>query len=267
MPTMLRSVFTKWLWDARRSVFAWALAISLVGGLYAAFWPVIDTPEIQDALESYPEGLLDALNYDDISTPAGYLTASVYGLIVAVLMLVYAVSAGTRTIAGDEEAGTLDLIMAHPVSRVRLALQRFASFLVSVVVIAAVFWLVILILIVPAELDGISIWQFAAMHVHLGLFAAFFGALTYAVGAATGRRALALGVGAAVGVLGYFASGIIPQVEGLEWVENLSPFNWLIGGDPLQNGIDVSDSLLMAGLTVILVTAGTWAFNRRDIAV
>jgi ABC-2 type transport system permease protein len=105
------------------------------------------------------------------------------------------------------------------------------------------------------------------MHVHLTLFASFFGALAYAVGAATGSRSLALGVGAAAGVLGYLANGIIPLVEGLEWVEALSPFGWLVGGDPLRNGIRLGDSSLMAGLVVVLVASGTWAFNRRDIAV
>ena len=124
-----------------------------------------------------------------------------------------------------------------------------------------------LALIIPAQLEDISIGRFAAMHVHLVLFAAFFGALTYAVGAATGGKSLALGIGSGVGVLGYVANGIIPQVEGLEWVENLSPFHWLTGGDPLRNGLQVGGSLLMLGLVVVLVAAGSWAFSRRDIAV
>ncbi|MDH3754149.1 MAG: ABC transporter permease [Acidimicrobiia bacterium] len=264
---MLRNVFTKWLWDARRSVLVWTLAIVVVGGGYAAFWPTINTPGIQEALESYPQGLREALNYDDLSTASGYLTASVYGLIVALLLVVYAVSAGTRIIAGDEEASTLDLILAHPVSRIQLALQRFASFVLSVVIIVSVFWLGMLALIVPAQLDDISTGQFAAMHVHLVLFTSFFGAVTYATGAATGRKSFAIGIGSGVGVLGYFAQGIIPQLEGLEWVENLSPFHWLIGGDPLRNGLQVGDCLLMLGLVGAVVMWGSWAFSRRDIAV
>ena len=227
----------------------------------------IFVPDIQELFESYPQALREFLNFDDISTAAGYLTASVYGLIVAVLLVVYAVSAGTRTIAGDEEAGTLDLIVAHPVSRAGLALQRFASFLVSVVIIAAVFWLGMLALIIPAQLEDISIGRLAAMHVHLVLFAAFFGAVTFAVGAATGRKSLALGMGSGVGVLGYVANGIIPQVDGLEWVENLSPFHWLIGGDPLRNGLQTGACLLMLGLVVVLLAAGSSAFSGRDITV
>jgi ABC-2 type transport system permease protein len=264
---MLGSVFAKWLWDARRSVLGWTLAIAVVGGFYTAMWPTVNSPELQATLDSYPQALLEAINFIEISTAAGYLSASVYGLIVAVLLVVYAVSAGTRTIASDEVAGTLDLILAQPVSRSRLALQRFASFLLSVVIIVGALWLVMLALAGPAQLDGISVGQFAAMHLHLVLFGAFFGAVTYAAGAATGRKSWAIGSGAGLAVIGYATNGIIPQAEGWEWVRNLSPFHWLNGNNPLHTGVQIGDAFLMLALTAALIAAGTWIFNRRDVAV
>jgi ABC-2 type transport system permease protein len=184
-----------------------------------------------------------------------------------VLILVYGISAGTRTIAGDEDAGILDAVLAHPISRTRLALQRFAAFAASVLVVAAIFWLAMLALAAPARLEGISVGQFAAMHVQLALFAILFGAIAFGVGAAFGRRVLALVVGAAVAVWGFVADGIISQVDGLEWIENLSPFHWLTGGEPLRNGFQMGDAALMLLLTLLFVAAGTWAFNRRDVAV
>jgi ABC-2 type transport system permease protein len=264
---MLRNSFTKWLWDSRRSVLAWTAAIAGVGGMYAAFWPTINNPQMRDAIANYPEAVLEALNYTDIATPAGYLNATVYGLVVALLIIVYSTSAGVRTIAGDEEAGTLDLILAHPVSRSRLALQRFAAFLVSLVVISAALWLVLLAVAGPADLKGISVGAFAAMNLHLLLFAGFFGAVGFAAGAATGRRGLAIGVGAGIAVFGFAANGILPQIEGLEWIEGFSPFQWLNGGSPLQNGMQGSDVLIMMGLIIVLVAVGTWGFDRRDVAV
>ena len=264
---MLGDSFTKWVWDGRRSLIGWTLAISLVGGFYAAFWPTMRDPGIQEAIANYPQALLDALNYTDLATPAGYLNATVYGLVVGILLIVFAVVAGARTIAGDEEAGTLDLILAHPVGRERLSLQRFAALGAGLVLISFVFWIVMIALAGPAQLEGISIGRFAAMHLNLVLFGAFFGAVTFAVGAATGHKAVALTAGSAVAVAGYLANGIIPQVEGFEWVKGLSPFDWLTGADPLTNGIPVGDSLMMAGLIAVLVAAGTWAFARRDIAV
>lgn len=264
---MLRNAFTKWLWDYRRSIGVWAFAVAVVGGIYAAFWPTISDPEIAKLLESYPKQLIDALNYDDIATPAGYLSATVYGLLGALLLIVYSVSAGARIIAGDEEAGTLELVAAHPVSRTRLALQRFAAYLTSVGLIVAVFWLVMVVMRIPFGFDEIPLTGLLAMHVQLLLFAGLFGSLAYAVGAATGRRALALGASAAVAVLSYLANGLLPQVEGLEWMRSISPFHWLIGGDPLNDGLQPADSLIMILGILLLVAMGTWGFRRRDIAV
>jgi beta-exotoxin I transport system permease protein len=262
----MRNLLTKWLWDARRSIAGWTLAIVLAGAGYAAFWPTINNPQLQSFIENYPEAILKAINYTDIATAAGYLNATVYGLVVAVLMLVYAIGAGTRIIAGDEEAGTLDLILAHPVSRTSLALQRFAAFVVSVVLIVGIFWLVMLVISGPAQLTGVRVAHLGAMHLHLASFAILFGALTFAVGAATGRRALALAVGAAAGVLAYAASGIIPQVRGLAWVQDYSPFFWLNGSHPLDNGLQMGHVGLMLGLACVLVALGTAAFQHRDVA-
>lgn len=259
--------FTKWLWDGRRSLAGWTVAIVAVGGFYAAFWPTVNDPQLQAALENYPEALLDALNFTDISTAAGYLNASVYGLVVAVLLIVYAVAAGTRLVAGDEEAGTLDLVLAHPVGRSRLALQRFGAFTVAVAAIDLVLLAVMAALTVPVGLDGISIGGYAAMHLHLFLFGVLFGAVAFAVGAATGSRGRALAAGSGVAVVGFIANGVIAQVEGLEWMQRVSPFQWLNGDNPLRNGVHPGYVLLMAALATILVAAGTWAFGRRDVAV
>jgi hypothetical protein len=50
---MLRSVFTKTLWDQRRVLFGWAIGITAVGVGYAAFYPAINSPQYLDMLESF----------------------------------------------------------------------------------------------------------------------------------------------------------------------------------------------------------------------
>ena len=47
----------------------------------------------------------------------------------------------------------------------------------------------------------------------------------------------------------------------------MSPWDWYLGGEPLRNGLQVGDSLLLLGLTAVLVAAGTWAFGHRDVSV
>jgi beta-exotoxin I transport system permease protein len=264
---MLRNVFTKTLWDARRSLLGWAVAIAAVGVMYAAFWPTVNTPQMQQALRNYPQGVLEAFNYDDLTSPAGYLGSSVYGLLVPLLVAVFAIAYGTRAVAGDEEAGTLDLLLAHPVSRTRLVLQRFAALAAALVLVGAVLLLAMLAIAGPAELEGITAAEFAAATAQLALFGACLGALAFVVGAATGRKALTLGVAAGVAVLAYLANGVFPQVEGLAWTRDLSPWHWYLGGEPLKNGLQAGDSLLLLEVTLVLVAVGTLVFNRRDVAV
>jgi ABC-2 type transport system permease protein len=264
---MLRNVFTKTLWDARRSLLGWAVAIAAVGVMYAAFWPTVNPPQMQQALRNYPQGVLEAFNYDDLTSPAGYLGSSVYGLLVPLLVAVFAIAYGTRAVAGDEEAGTLDLLLAHPVSRTRLVLQRFAALAAALVLVGAVLLLAMLAIAGPAELEGITAAEFAAATAQLALFGACLGALAFVVGAATGRKALTLGVAAGVAVLAYLANGVFPQVEGLAWTRDLSPWHWYLGGEPLKNGLQAGDSLLLLAVTLVLVAVGTLVFNRRDVAV
>ncbi len=264
---MIRTVYAKWLRDSRRSLLGWTVAIVVVGGAYAAFWPTFEDPEVAELLDNYPSALLEAINYTDISTPEGYLTATVYGLVVAVLIAVFAIGAGARTIAGDEEAGTLDLTLSHPVSRPALALQRVAALATAVVGVVGAFWLAMLALSGPVGFSGIGAGRLAAMHLHLAAFALLFGTLAFAVGAATGRRAWTMGVSAGAAVLAYAASGILPQVEGLEWTRDWSAFTWLAGSMPLANGVDVGHVATMLGLSALFVTLGTLAFRRRDLAV
>ncbi|WP_233512448.1 ABC transporter permease subunit [Micromonospora deserti] len=264
---LLRDPFTKALHDARRSLLGWTVAIVAVGAMYASFWPTMQAPEMAEALQAYPEGLLEAFNYSDLTTAAGYLGSAVYGLLIPLLVAVFAIAAGTRAVAGDEEAGTLDLVLAHPVGRARLALLRFAAVAVGLVAIAVLLGLAMLALSGPAQFDGIGVGGFAAMTLHLALFGLTFAALAFAVGAATGRRAAALGAGAGAAVLGYLANSVFPQVEGLTWARELSPFHWYLGGSPLIGGVQPAGALLLLGATALLVAAGTAAFTRRDLAV
>ncbi len=263
---MLRSPFTKWLWDNRRAVLGWAMAVVGVGGMYAAFWPSMDNPQMREAIESYPESVMKAMNFTDL-TAAGYLSATVFGMIVATLLVVHGVMAGTRLVAGDEESGTLDLVLAHPIGRGRVGMQRFAAYAVSVLVIVVGLLLVVEALAVLVGFADVGLGGLVAISLHLLCFAVFFGAVAYAVGAATGRRSLALGVGSGLAVFGFAANGVLPQVNGLGWTQNLSAYYWLTGESPIVSGVQWGHLLIMVALIALLVAGGTWAFTRRDIAV
>lgn len=87
------------------------------------------------------------------------------------------------------------------------------------------------------------------------------------VGAWAGRRSLVLAVTATIGAATYIANSFLAQVEALAWTRRLSPFHWYGAGEPLRNGIQLADAGVLLAISLVLLTAGAVAFNRRDITV
>ncbi|WP_018353133.1 ABC transporter permease subunit [Longispora albida] len=261
---MLRNVFTKTLWDARRSLLGWMIGTAAVAMMYASFYPQLANGAMEEAMKSFPQSMKDAFRLNDMTSAAGYLGANTFGIIVPLLALFFGASTGARAIAGDEESGQLDLLLAHPVSRARLLLERFAALAAGSVVISAAVLGALLLIRPAAKLTGVSAGQLAAQCVNLALLAVFFGALAICAGSAAGRRGLVFGATAVIGVLAYAMNSFGPQL-GLEWAQKLSPFYYYIGGDPLRNGFQWGDAGVLAGASAVLVCAGLLTFTRRDI--
>jgi ABC-2 type transport system permease protein len=264
---MLRSIFTKSLWDQRRGILMWALAIAAVGVVYAAFYPSMNNPDMAAAIRAYPQELLDALGMTDITSPAGYLGSTTYGILGPVLIIIFASSIGVRAIAGEEENGRLDVLLAHPVERWSVVLQRAAALLVAVIVVGVVVFLAMVAVAGPADLESIGSANLAAATLNLVLLGLVFGTLGLAVGAVTGSRNLALATVALAAIATYLANGLGPTIDAIAWTQDLSPFHYYAGGQPLRNGLQAGDAAILAGISVVLVAIALVGFRRRDIAV
>ena len=264
---MLHSVFLKTAYEQRRALVGWFTAIALLVLMYAAIWPGIrDQPSISDFLDTMPEAFrsLFATSGADMSTPVGYIQIEFMSFMGPILVILYAVGQGSRAVAGEEDRRTMDLLLASPVSRLRVLLEKAAAMVVGTALLAAVLGLA---LVVEGRLFDmvIPIDRVAAAMLHLALLGLVFGAISLAVGAATGDLGLSRSVPAAIAVVAYLVNGLGPMVAWLEPLQQYSPFYQYIAHDPLRTGVSLT-SAAVAGLTVIvLVAVGGWGFQRRDV--
>lgn len=262
---MLSDIWTKTLWDQRRGLLGWGIGLMAVSLIYGAFYPFAATPEYGELIESLPAGLAEAMGWDDIASPHGYLGSTVFGILGPVLAIIFAIGTGARAIAGDEENGSLELLVAHPVTRRRVVTQRALALGVALAAAGLVVFLAILAIRGPIELT-IPVGHIAAASLNLALLAAVFGTFALLVGAIVGRRGLVIGVTAVVAVVAYLANGLAPQVDSLAWLQKGSPFYWFAGTDTLRDGLDPASTLLLLALAVLFTLAAVFAFDRRDIA-
>lgn len=262
---MLATITTKTLRDGRRSLFWWVLGLASLTVVTIAFFPALaNFPGLDEMMSQLPPALINLLGDADLLSPEGYLNANLYGALVPLLFAFFAIAAGTGAIAGEEENRTLDLLLANPVSRTRVVLEKALAMVIGLAVLGVALWLATYLPAAVVDM-GIDPLNLVAINVSAALFGFFMGGLALAVGGSTGSRGLAIGIGAAVGVTAYLVNALAPLVEALEPLQRLSPFYYYLGADPLRNGLDPVHAgvLAVGGLLFVLVAA--FGFRRRDV--
>jgi ABC-2 type transport system permease protein len=259
-------LFRRAIAESRRSLIGWTLGIAAALFLYLPLFPSLGGTNSQMAqlIHTLPSGLVRSLGYQNISTGSGYVESTFYGLIGFVLIVIAAVNWGTAAIAGDEEAGTLELTIAHAVTRQQVVLERTLAVVVRLVWLAVVSVVIVLALNSSAQLqlrvDNLA--ATAAAWLGLGLLAA---TVSIAVGALTGRRVYATSAGAGIAVLGYVVNAIGSQNDSLAGLRAFSPHGWAFRHTPLTNGVDLAGLALLFSFSALLVVVAVVAFRRRDI--
>jgi ABC-2 type transport system permease protein len=258
-------IFTDVMRGRGLALAIWALALGAVSAMYIAFWPLMKGEEMLQLLEGMPEALVQAMGYDRIASPGGYITSTVYGLIGPVLLLVFGVGAGAGLIAGSEEDGTLELELTGPVSRSQIYGQRLLALAASVTSLVAVVGLVTLALVAILDM-GVPTSHVAAGCLGLLLFVFALATVAFAGGAAMGRRGLTLGVAAALAVASFMLNAIGPVVD-MGWMTAISPWSWYLAKSPLETGFDWAGLGKLAAIPVIAGLLGLKRFLGRDLMV
>ncbi|MFC9995610.1 ABC transporter permease subunit [Nocardia sp. NPDC127526] len=259
---MIASVFARTLKEQRRALIGWSIGMAIVPMIYL---PSFQSFKEQGSLDIKQNDVYTAMGLSDFGTAAGYLHSTVFALIGMLLMLVFAISMGSRT-ATQEDSGTLDLLLAQPISRTSFLTQRFAALAAQIAIVTTVLGLSVLAGANAGKME-IPAGNILAAALGLGLFALAVGALTQAIGAVTGKRAKTLGLTSLLVVAGYVANSIGGIVDGTDWLQKLSPFHYGVGGAPVVQGFDAGNMAVLVVLIAAAIGLALTVFDRRDLAV
>jgi beta-exotoxin I transport system permease protein len=264
------SVMSHALRRRRASLLWWAVGLAGLAALLALAYPTVrGNTELDSTFANLPPGVEHLLGLGDgnvLTAPAGYLDSQFYANILPLMLLVFAVGMAGWSVAGDEAAGTFELLVANPISRVRVALARLAALVALLAVLAAVSAAVLIALAPGTGLDhGLSAGRFVAATLAAALLALAFAAVAFAVGAATGRRSAALAAAAALAVAGYLVEGLAHQVPVLRPLRAANPWHWLLATDPLRYGLTWQAWVPPLSATVLLIGVSLPRLARRDL--
>jgi ABC-2 type transport system permease protein len=265
---MLRSVFTKTIWERRWAMLGWVLGGLALTLVMVAVYPIVrDSDAFTEAIESLPPELLAISGIDPelFSTGVGFLQGQMYSLLAPLLVLVLALGIGASATAAEEASGTADLLLATPVTRRRVVLDKSSAMvvLVGALVLSIIAGLLIGEVTVDLEL---SIEGIVGINLGLLLLGLFFGAMAMTIGAWTGKRTPAAAVAGGIAGVAFIVDSFAPLVDFFETLQPFSPFHWYNAGDPLLNG-PTGDQLLLAAGVVLFTALAVPLFQHRDLGV
>ena len=266
---MLSSIFLKTLRDRRRSLLFWGICLVLLAVMVVSLYPVIESySAIQEYMELLPEELMALFTggIDDITSPEGFLHSELFFLVFPLLVMVFAIGFGSSAVAGEEEQGTLDLLLSNPLPRWRMVLEKFAAMVFSIVLLVLVFWGALAISGHVVDM-GLSLGKLGAVCFSAALLGITFGAVALAVGCARGHRGLSMSIAGALVGYSYLLNAMAPLIHWLEPFQVLSLFYYYIDANPLTNGLNGTHVAVLSGLTAVFVAAAIATFRKRDLSV
>lgn len=254
----------------RGQILGWGIGLALPALLIVYVYDAIAVQREQVArlFASYPPELMaffggsqDALA---MLTPEGFLSVEFFSLIPVVIGI-FAVLMGSGLLISDEEKGTLDLIMAHPVSRRTLFTGRLLSLVVATAGILAIVWLGFLL---GMRFSTLSIAWDRLLRPFVSLLAVLllFEALALLLSMVLPSRRLAATVSGSLLVASYFVTSLARVNKDLEAVARFSPLNYLQTAEAFDEfNLQWAAGLLL--VAAIFSVAAWWRFQRRDIRV
>lgn len=252
----------------RGSILGWGIGLAVLGGYLLRFYDTLadQGEELSALIAQYPPELMAFFgDMNQLFTPAGYLHTEFFSYIPLILGI-FIVSMGSGLLAGDEEKGTLDLVLAHPVSRARLFAGRVSAYLTAVVTILLILWISFYLAVRGTKLESLSAGEMARPLLSLGGLLVFFGAMGLLLSLLLPSQRAATMVTSLMLFSSFFLTGMASIDSNLKALEIYSPFHYYQGGKAL-NGMDWGWFGILVGFALAMILLAWWRFERRDIRV
>lgn len=249
-------------WSA---IIGWGIGLALFGAMYLGTYPQVS--EQMAALADIP--LYRAMGIDMYSFE-GYIASLLVGY-VPLILGIYVIIASTATLAGEEEGGTLELIMAMPLGRWQIVSMKAIALAVAlflILVIAAAGNALVLgvvkatveVDLVPRQLfvSILGTWPFTIAFFMIGLF----------LGAYLPNRRSAALVTTVIFVASYFGKNLAGLAPSLEFIKPLSLFSYFdTSTTTFSDGIKAKDVSILLAVAAIFFLLALLSFHRRNVTV
>ena len=242
------------------ALFGWGVLIPV---FYTAFSDVI-----RDLANSgaFPEELLSFGSGSLFSLP-GAVTLGTQHPIAIAMIAVFAVGATSMAIAGERQRGTLEVLLARPVSRTAVYVSITLALLVVVaVVVAALIAGFVAGASLQDVLDDLPLEHLPMVWLNGFLLWGAFATFGLAASVTFDRPGPAIGLTLAYLLVHYFFEILGSLWQEAEWTQEYSLFHHFNPTEILAGAAEPIDLLILGLAFLIPIAYALFVFPRRDLA-
>ncbi|MCA9388253.1 ABC transporter permease subunit [Candidatus Berkelbacteria bacterium] len=260
-------IFWESLRERQRSILAWMIGFIAFCGLLIAFFNEFPDLSFYDEIIAQAPEIFSALvgELTTLTTIEGFLSAELFSLMFPVMMAVLGISLATSLIAKEENAGTLELLLARPVSRAKIFNQKMLSLVFQLALMMLACWasIVLFTSIYNVEINAVNLaWALVALY----LLTLDFSMLAFALSNIF-NRGIGMAISGALFVVSYFVSNLSAFISSLDKIKDFSFFTYYRHYDLLTNGANYADLLVLLVPILVFYWLAQAAFERRDIGL
>lgn len=262
--TLLRGT----LHQRRAPIFWFCVGLVLYSWLMTWFYPKIGGGQYAEMIESLPPEMIAIFGGTEVpfASMGGYFQTEYLGLMWMIIVAAAVVLFAGRAFSGEVGAGTMELLLAQPISRLRLALTRVVAFVGYALLLSAASFVPIQIFgpVYSIELGAKTFWTLFAFGTLFMLAVGGLAMLLSAVFRDSGRPS---GITAGVLLLLWIADLVSNFSEAARFLDPINLVSYWQPGK-IINGETVPPQAwwIYAVVGVVSLAAAVLVFRRRDVA-
>jgi polyether ionophore transport system permease protein len=261
----LSSVYLKTLRDYRVAILGWGIGMGLVIlSPMASVNALVTTPQAREALVSLAATFAWNADVVAVDTIGGYATWKI-GVFIF-LITVWPLLAASRMLRGEEDRGSLDVLLSVPRPRVRVALEKLAAMWTALIAMGVLIGL--LAFAGGRKFGGeFSLVDALLFGLNVALVCAVIGGIALLISQFTQERGPAAGWTGGLLLIFIVLDMVHRVVPDTEWISHLSPLYYYNLSKPLVPGHGANAAAMLFLLALALALSGTaiWLFARRDV--
>lgn len=255
-----RKLFKNWL-----MILGWGIGLALLGYLlfdmYETFF--IEDVAIAQIMDAFPEQAMAFFGGDvDLSTPEGFLHIEFFSYMPVILGFLV-ISSAASLITKQEEEGTLEIVVAQPISRSAVFWSRLLALLMSVILLLVVAWGGFAMGL--ARTASFDLQQADLILPFVSLFAVLFAflALALLLSMIFSSKVAVFATGFLL-IASWFITSLALIDDRLEVFNRFSLLNYYQGGGAM-GGLDGQSMLIMFGSGILFILLAWFLFLKRDL--